>query len=148
MRRIDRQDACRYRDSLSYNPDMQYAMFILYVEDQQRSRDFYQAVLGSEPVLDVPGMTEFKLTDSAMLGLMPSAGIKRLLGDSLPDPAAGIGIPRCELYIPVDSPQTAHDAAVAAGGASLSLPEPRAWGDTVAYTMDFDGHVLAFAKKC
>ncbi len=36
-------------------------MFILYVSDQQVSRDFYAAGLGLEPVLDVPGMTEFNL---------------------------------------------------------------------------------------
>ena len=126
---------------------MQYAMFILYVEDQQRSRDFYKTVLGREPTLDVQGMTEFKLTESSMLGLMPNSGIKRLLGDRLPDPAPGTGIPRCELYIPVDDPQAALDASVAAGGTSLSQPEPRAWGDTVAYVMDLDGHVLAFAKN-
>ncbi len=127
---------------------MQYAMFILYVEDQQASRDFYQSVLGVAPALDVPGMTEFKLTDSSMLGLMPNEGIKRLPGDSLPDPAPGTGIPRCELYIPVEDPQAVHDAAVAGGGTSLSQPEPRPWGDTVAYALDLDGHVLAFAKKC
>jgi catechol 2,3-dioxygenase-like lactoylglutathione lyase family enzyme len=52
---------------------MRYAMFILYVRDQQTSRDFYARTLGLEPVLDVPGMTEFQLTDSAILGLMPEA---------------------------------------------------------------------------
>jgi len=126
---------------------MQFAMFILYVADQQASRDFYQTVLRRDPVLDVPGMTEFLLTDTALLGLMPGAGIKRLLGAPLPDPAQGTGIPRAELYIPVEDSQSALDQAVSAGAALLSPAAPRSWGDTVAYAMDLDGHVLAFAER-
>ena len=55
-------------------------MFILYVSDQQVSRDFYAAVLGQEPILDVPGMTEFNLPDGSTLGLMPEAGIQKPKG--------------------------------------------------------------------
>lgn len=55
------------------------AQVILYVAHQIRSRDFYAAVLGTEPVLDVPGMTEFELTDDLKLGLMPENGSRRSL---------------------------------------------------------------------
>ena len=54
------------------------AQFILYVADQARARDFYRRVLAAEPVLDVPGMTEFDL-GGATLGLMPAADIEALL---------------------------------------------------------------------
>jgi len=57
--------------------------FILYVADQRRSTAFYSAVLGIEPRLDVPGMTEFTLPGGAVLGLMPAAGIHALLGPAL-----------------------------------------------------------------
>lgn len=33
-------------------------------------------------------MTEFRLSDDHVLRLMPEAGIKRLLGERLPDPAS------------------------------------------------------------
>ena len=59
---------------------------ILYVADQQVSTGFYQAVLARQPDLNVPGMTEFRLSETCVLGLMPEAGIKRLLGERLPDP--------------------------------------------------------------
>lgn len=36
---------------------------ILYVANQQRSRDFYASILQIEPSLDAPGMTEFKLSN-------------------------------------------------------------------------------------
>ena len=125
---------------------LRYCEFILYVADQAASREFYRAVLGLEPRLDVPGMTEFELTSSAVLGLMPIAGIRRLLGDAILDPQLAGSIPRCELYLPADDPQAMLERVVAAGGKLLSPAQPRNWGDVVAYGADLDGHVLAFAK--
>ena len=123
------------------------AHFILYVREQTRSSAFYRNVLDQQPVLDVDGMTEFALNDGTVLGLMPEAGIKRLLGDSIQDPAFGHGIPRAELYLLVDEPQIYYQRALAAGVKSLSPLELRNWGDKVAYCEDPDGHVLAFAKR-
>jgi uncharacterized glyoxalase superfamily protein PhnB len=91
-------------------------------------------------------MTEFKLSDSCVLGLMPEAGIKRLLGDRLPDPSAANETPRAELYLRVDDPQAFHQRALEMGARELSGLEKRSWGDLAAYSLDPDGHVLAFAK--
>ncbi|MBI2383105.1 MAG: VOC family protein [Gammaproteobacteria bacterium] len=121
------------------------AHFILYVADQARSTIFYKKVLGCEPRLDVPGMTEFSLPGGAVLGLMPEAGIRRLLGPSLPDPADGAGIPRAELYLLVDQPRAFHERALAGGARELSPLLDRDWGHSAAYSLDPDGHVLAFA---
>lgn len=87
--------------------------FILYVRDQERARTFYEAVLGVAPHLHVPGMTEFALPGGAVLGLMPEAGIPRLLPD-LPDPARARGVPRAEVYVAVASPSAFLERAVAA----------------------------------
>ncbi len=121
------------------------AHFILYVSDQARSREFYAAVLAGPPRLHVPGMTEFDLGEGAVLGLMPEAGIRRLLGAAIPDPARAAGVPRAELYLVVDSPAAAHARALAAGARELSPPLPRDWGAVVSYCLDPDGHVVAFA---
>lgn len=118
--------------------------FILYVSNQDDSAAFYTAVLGP-PRLHVPGMTEFDLPGGAVLGLMPEAGIKRLLGDALPDPTLGTSVPRCELYLLVDDASVFHRRALAAGARELSPIRSRDWGDDVGYTLDPDGHVLAFA---
>jgi hypothetical protein len=123
------------------------AHFILYVSDQRRSTSFWTAVLDRPPSLDVPGMTEFPVAEGAVLGLMPEAGIRQLLGSGLPDPAAGRGIPRSEVYLVVRDPADHHRRAVAAGAVELSAPALRSWGDTVAYSLDPDGHVLAFASE-
>lgn len=126
-------------------PPASETLFILYVADQVRSRDFYAAVLTIQPRLDVPGMTEFALPGGGVLGLMPQAGIKKLLGERLPNPARGQGIPRAELYLTLSDPDRYHAGALAAGAVELSPLQPRDWGHCVAYSLDPDGHVLAFA---
>ena len=122
------------------------SLFILYVRDQTRSREFYADVLGIQATLDVPGMTEFTLSGDSRLGLMPESGIRRLLGDRLPDPASAGGVPRSEVYLIVDDVATYHRRALAAGAVEVSTPALRDWGDVVAYSLDPDGHVLAFAE--
>jgi uncharacterized protein len=90
-------------------------------------------------------MTEFELPGGAVLGLMPVAGIRRLLGRAIPDPDAAAGIPRSELYLVVDDASVYHQRALAAGARELSPVEHRDWGHVAGYTLDPDGHVLAFA---
>ncbi len=127
-------------------PDMT-AHFILYVSNQKLSAGFYARVLALKPRLDVPGMTEFQLSDGAILGLMPAAGIKRLLGAALPDPEKAAGVPRAELYLLTDDPAACHRRALENGAKELSPLSPRDWGHEAAYSLDPDGHVLAFARE-
>ena len=126
---------------------MAKAHFILYVKDQARSTEFYSKVMGQHPSLYTPGMTEFILSENCVLGLMPEKGIKRLLGDRLPDPARAAGIPRSEIYLYVPDPIAYHRRAMEAGAFELSGLENRDWGDRAAYSLDLDGHVIAFAEK-
>lgn len=126
---------------------MHEAIFILYVADQQRSARFYASVLAMAPTLDVPGMTEFSLGDGAKLGLMPEVGIKRLLGDKLPDTSTASGVPRAELYLVVEDAASHHARALAAGAREVSPLQARDWGDWAAYSLDPDGHVVAFAER-
>jgi catechol 2,3-dioxygenase-like lactoylglutathione lyase family enzyme len=121
--------------------------FILYVSDQRVSTRFYSEVLAAEPDLQVDGMTEFVLSDTAVLGLMPQAGIQRLLGEALPDPSQAHGVPRAELYLVVEDPAACHARALAAGARELSPLSPRDWGHHAAYSLDPDGHVLALAER-
>ncbi len=119
---------------------------ILYVESQEASAAFYGETLGVAPRLHVAGMTEFEI-GGAVLGLMPEAGIRRLLGEGLPDPGRARGVPRAEVYLLVDDPAAYHARALAAGARELSPLASRDWGHDVAYSLDRDGHVLAFARE-
>ncbi len=127
------------------------AHFILYVADQAASARFWTAVLDRAPRLDAPGMTEFELGEGAVLGLMPLAGIRRLLGDALPAAEAGpdatvADAPRAELYLVREDADACHARALAAGARELSPMRARDWGHEVAYALDADGHVLACAR--
>ncbi len=121
--------------------------FILYVRDQEKSKVFYSTVLGSEPILNAPGMTEFILNEHTKLGLMPTTGIIKILKDKVPSPSLGDGIPRCELYVHVSSPKEFLERAIQAGATKIEEEKNRDWGDAVAYCTDLDGHVLAFARR-
>lgn len=123
------------------------AHLIFYVLDQKLSSTFYTRVLDLQPQLDVPGMTEFRLGEGAVLGLMPAAGIKRLLGEKLPDPDSAAGMPRAELYLLIDDPGNYHQRAMENGAKELSPLSMRDWGHEAAYSLDPDGHVLAFARE-
>ena len=119
---------------------MHAAQFILYVADQARARDFYRRVLGAEPVLDVPGMTEFDL-GGATLGLMPAADMEALLSGQI---RAGAG-QRCELYLRRSDAAAALARAADGGGRLLDGLRDRSWGERAGYLLDPDGHVLALA---
>ena len=120
---------------------------ILYVADQNRSCEFYKKVLDIEPVLNVPGMTEFQITENCKLGLMPEKGIAKILKDAVPHPESGNGIPRCELYLEVDNPEEYFNRSVNYGAKKVSEIIPRDWGDAAGYVADPDGHIVAFARK-
>jgi lactoylglutathione lyase len=121
--------------------------FILYVSEQERSKAFFRALLQSDPVLDVIGMTEFALMDNCKLGLMPNKGIARIIGDLLPHPDNGTGIPRCELYLSVDDVSKAIDRAMNCGAKMVSPVADRDQGDRVGYVADPDRHVIALAHR-
>jgi uncharacterized glyoxalase superfamily protein PhnB len=121
--------------------------FILYVADQAASTQFYSISLGSQPTLDTPGMTEFQISDNTILGLMPAAGANRLFGTkihivSLDEKNSS----RCEIYLIVPDAARHHSLALAAGATELSPLIQRDWGHRVAYSLDPDHHVLAFAE--
>lgn len=120
---------------------------ILYVNDQQASADFYSKLFRQNPDLNVPGMTEFKLTENCKLGLMPNKGIAKILAGKTPLPDQGNGIPRCELYFYVENIELEFDNAIKIGAKRISEIQDRDWGDKVCYFADIDGHIIAFAEK-
>ncbi|MBL0316490.1 MAG: lactoylglutathione lyase [Flavobacteriales bacterium] len=120
---------------------------IFFVAHQEISRDFYQMIFRKQPVLDVPGMTEFDLSDTCKLGLMPNQGIAKILQGEMPDPSEGSGIPRCELYLIVENVQLEFENAIKAGAKLISPILDRDWGDKVCYFADPDSHIIAFAEK-
>jgi catechol 2,3-dioxygenase-like lactoylglutathione lyase family enzyme len=114
--------------------------FILFVDELARSRQFYAQLLRQEPLLDVPGMVQFRLGSGCLLGLMPRSGAERL--GLQPSP---VGY-RQELYLRVDDPQGWWVRALQAGAREVLPLAERNWGDRAAYGLDPDGHLLVLAS--
>jgi len=121
--------------------------FIIYVKNQDGSKDFYEKLLRIKPSLDVLGMTEFKLSKNVKLGLMPENGIAKIISNNLPHPNKGNGIPRCELYLKVKKPNEYIKRGIELGGKEISKLQNRDWGNKVGYISDLDGHIIAFAEN-
>ena len=120
---------------------------ILYVKDQAASTRVYSTLFGREPDLDVTGMTEFRLSPQLILGLMPEHSIARIVCPELPHPAAGSGVPRCELYLLVEDAAAEFERGIECGANLVSPLLSRDWGHRVCYFSDPDGHVVAFAEE-
>lgn len=121
--------------------------FILYVDNQEVSSRFYEALFRTKPILEVPGMTEFILSETLKIGLMPNNGIAKIITPTTVHPEKGNGIPRCELYFYVENIELEYQNALQAGAKIISGIENRNWGDRVCYFADLDGHIIAFAEK-
>lgn len=126
---------------------MKLFQFILYVADQNRSTDFYSKLFRMDPVLNVPGMTEFELSPTSKLGIMPEKGIAAIIADKTPHPSNGNGIPRCEIYIVVDDITPYYERAKALDALLVSDSMERDWGHVACYFSDPDGHIVAFAQE-
>jgi len=124
-----------------------HIQFILYVANQELSTDFYEKLLGKEPVLLVKGITEFQLNKKTKLGLMPNNGIAKIFPKEVRHPKTGTLIPRCELYLAVDDVELFYRKALNLGAKAINPPKQRDWGDFVGYVMDRDGHIIAFYKN-
>ena len=120
---------------------------IFYVADQRMSKQFYQFVLNAKPILDVPGMTEFLLSKDCKLGLMPETGIAKILGDKVPHPSTGNGIPRYELYLYTTGTADYYQRLVIAGAKEISLSK-KGLGEIVPVISVIEtAYVIAVAEK-
>lgn len=117
---------------------------VLYVQDLERSKNFYELLLNVASA-DEPGNTEFPLTESTNLSLVPIEGLQRFLPQEHFAPAAAL---KAELYLFVDDPSRYLQQAEALGGRIVAQPEFKPWGHKVGYCVDPDGYMLAFASKC
>jgi catechol 2,3-dioxygenase-like lactoylglutathione lyase family enzyme len=120
--------------------------FILYVQDQIKSSEFYSKLLNQKPALNVPGMTEFKLADNSVLGLMPAAGINKLLNNDYKAHTSLTNSIKAEVYLMVDSVEEYCDRAKLLNVPILKNLAEMDWGHRVIYFKDPDNYVLALAE--
>lgn len=122
------------------------ASTIIYVNDQAVSTRFYTRILNKEPRLNLPGMTEFELTEKSVLGLMPAEGIKRVLNSKIKLPVKKENEPRAEIYLLVNNTEEYILRAKEAGAKILDELHERDWGHKAIYFEDPDGYIIALAE--
>lgn len=118
---------------------MRISVITLATSDQQRSCDFYRAMLACEPQRDRSGVTYFKL-DGCWLALYPRAELARYCGVA----PAGSGFEGITVSVNLASAQevsTAVERARGAGAAVVREPGKVDWGGYIAWIADPDQHL-------
>ena len=121
--------------------------FIIYVKDLEKTKLFYELLFNIKPVLDVPGMCEFKLPDGSALGIMPNSSLEKLFGKDFEEQKNRKALPQTEFYFLVEDALTLHNRAIQLGASEIREFSEMDWGNKVAYSINHDGHILAFAEK-
>ena len=125
---------------------IQKSHFILYVQDQNISVEFYSQLLDLKPILNVPGMAEFSLAENSILGLMPIKGIEKLLENKITVSSKNDNEVKAELYLVVNNINSYLERANLLNAEILSESKERDWGHKAAYLLDPDKHIVAIAE--
>ncbi len=120
---------------------------IIYVDNLDKTKMFYKILFNIVPIIDEQGMCEFELPNGLTLGIMPKSSIEKLFGKDYIFNDNKKSTPKFELYLQVDDPKVFHKKAMQLGALELRKFEETDWGDRAAYSINHDGHILAFAEK-
>jgi SAM-dependent methyltransferase len=71
----------------------------MHKKEANLSTEFYSKLLDKQPILNVPGMTEFSLSENSILGLMPIKGIETLLENRINVASKTDNKVKAELYL-------------------------------------------------
>jgi predicted enzyme related to lactoylglutathione lyase len=126
---------------------MTKTLFIIYVEDIEKTKLFYELLFNIKPIVDEPGMCEFELPDGSTLGIMPNTSLEKLFGKSFEKQKRRKALPQTEFYFVVDDAQAFHNRALQLGTSEIREFSEMDWGEKVAYSINHDGHILAFAES-
>lgn len=126
---------------------MKKTYFIFYVDDFDKTKMFYQLLFNLTPIIDEAGMCEYELPDGSTLGIMPSASLAKLFGDKFVEQKDRKALPNVELYFLMENALEFHKRALQLGATEIREFAEMDWGDKVAYSLNHDGHILAFAER-
>ncbi len=126
---------------------MNKTYIIIYVDDLDKTKMFYEILFDIKPIIDEPGMCEFELPNNTTLGIMPNSSFEKLFGEDYIFNEKKKSSPKFELYFQVKNPEAFHKKAKQLGALELRKFEKMDWGDRAAYSINHDGHILAFAER-
>jgi lactoylglutathione lyase len=117
---------------------MKFGYTIVYVDDVQATIVFYEQAFGQQRGMVAGDEFGELATGDTRLGF---AAKKMLHGDGQFASPGGkvLGV---EVAFVTAEVQKAYDTALAAGASSVSKPEKKPWGQTVAYVRDNNGFLV------
>jgi len=121
--------------------------FIIYVKNFDKSKIFYELLFNKKPIIDEPGMAEFELPGGATLGIMPDLSLEKLFGEDFKIEKNRKTLPQTELYFLVKNALLLHNKALQLGATEIRTFSKMDWGHKVAYSINHDGHILAFSEE-
>ena len=117
---------------------MKFGYTVIYVDDVTATIAFYEQAFGQKPNMVVEGEFGELATGETKL----SFAAKKMLhgpGQFASPEGKVLGV---EVAFTTGDVQKAYDTAVAAGAKSVSKPEQKPWGQTVAYVRDNNGFLV------
>jgi lactoylglutathione lyase len=126
---------------------MRFGYTILYVEDVERSLEFYERAVGIERrFLHESGQYAELETGATALAF----AAHELAASNLPDVYASggpvAGRPSFEVCFVTEDVAGAHQRAIEAGADPVTPPQTKPWGQDVAYVRDPDGTLIELAS--
>lgn len=119
---------------------------ILDTKDLSKSKMFYSILFDTQPIVEDNNIVEFEIVPGFIIGLQT-----RELKEKIFDPdiyskysrESGSG---SEIYIECDNAESMHRKALSLGCLELSPFTRMDWGHRAGYSINHDGHILAFAE--
>lgn len=121
--------------------------FILFVKDLNKCKMFYELLFERKPIVDENNICEFELNSNSILGLMTKD-----LTDKIFESDFSYLMPNKikhgnEIYIECVNAEEMHKKALQLGCLEISPFQEREWGHCVGYSVNHEGHILAFASQ-
>jgi catechol 2,3-dioxygenase-like lactoylglutathione lyase family enzyme len=116
---------------------------ILFVDDVQRSKAFYQDVVGLGVQIEDDDSVGFKIEGLAFIVLQVDRARAQLQGEATATPSSGA---TAFLTSFVDEVDTLHAELARRGVDFFQEPTDQPWGMRTAYFKDPDGHVWELAQ--
>jgi len=114
----------------------------MFVDDRERSKVFYSAVFGLEPIFEDANSVVFKL-DNTIVNLLELRAAGDLIHPATP--ATGEGGSRFQLTVEVNDADAVCSELHRRGVQLLNGPMNRPWGIRTASFKDPDGHIWEVA---
>ncbi len=127
---------------------MRFGYTLLYVDDVEKTLDFYEKALGlARKFVSIEGDRAYGELDTGTVtlgfvshALVQSNGVETTRAQSdAPAPPFDIG------FVTPDV-DAAYATAIEAGALAVAQPQDKPWGERVAYVRDINGFLIAFGS--